>query len=142
MSVLISGGNLGVGGSWRSTYKNKRDEVLSANWFLYIISKNGKLYEKLKKLKNPNIIPFPYISCKEKMNDLYDQMDAILTKPGGVTVSESLFKRKPILIYDAWPGQEEINLQKLKKAGLIFHLNKKNIHAQICTILQDEVGIN
>jgi processive 1,2-diacylglycerol beta-glucosyltransferase len=62
------------------------------------------------------------------MNDLYDQIDAILTKPGGVTISESLFKRKPIMIYDALPGQEEINLKQLKDLSLVFHLNKQKIY--------------
>ncbi|WP_102275713.1 hypothetical protein [Cytobacillus massiliigabonensis] len=68
--------------------------------------------------------------------------NAILTKPGGVTNSESLFKRKPIFIYDALPGQEEINLKYLKEAGLVFHLNKGNICEQILSILQDKDGIN
>ncbi|WVX84143.1 hypothetical protein R4Z09_14775 [Niallia oryzisoli] len=57
------------------------------------------------------------------MNDLYNQIDTILTKPGGVTISESReshFKRKPTLIYDALPGQEEINLQHLIEAVLRF----------------------
>ena len=48
--------------------------------------KNIKLYEKLKRLQNHHVIPYPYISCRvTKMNDLYDQIDAILTKPEGVT---------------------------------------------------------
>jgi processive 1,2-diacylglycerol beta-glucosyltransferase len=65
-------------------------------------------------------------------------MDGILTKPGGVTISESLFKRKPIFIYDALPGQEEINLKQLKDLGLVFHLNKGEVHEQLYSILQNQ----
>jgi processive 1,2-diacylglycerol beta-glucosyltransferase len=137
-SVLISGGNLGVGGL-EELLKNM-EEVKSPQQiqFYVLCGKNKKLYEKLKKIPKNNIIPYPYIRCREKMNDLYDQIDAILTKPGGVTISESLFKRKPIMIYDALPGQEEINLKQLKDLSLVFHLNKQKIYEQIHSILQDE----
>ena len=40
------------------------------------------------------------------------------------------------------PGQKEINLQHLKEAGLVFHLNKGNIYEQILSILQDKDGLN
>ncbi|MED3551995.1 MGDG synthase family glycosyltransferase [Cytobacillus praedii] len=141
-SVLISGGNLGVGG-----IEELLEELSDVNspqpiQFFVLCGKNKKLYKKLKGLQNHFMIPYPYISCRKKMNNLYDQIDAILTKPGGVTISESLFKRKPIFIYDALPGQEEINLKYLKEAGLVFHLNKGNICEQILSILQDKDGIN
>ena len=127
-SVLISGGNLGVGAI---------DELLQIIaevkpplriQYSVLCGKNKKLYEKLRRMQKSHIIPYPYIDCRKKMNSLYDQVDAILTKPGGVTISESLFKRKPIFIFDALPGQEEINLEQLKKLGLVFHLNKREIH--------------
>ncbi|MGM0878473.1 MAG: hypothetical protein ACQEWV_28195 [Bacillota bacterium] len=141
-SVLISGGNLGVGGI-EELLENLGDVISPQPIQFYVLcGKNIKLYEKLKKLQNHYMIPYPYISCRKKMNDLYDQIDAILTKPGGVTISESLSKRKPIMIYNALPDQEEINLQHLKEAGLVFHLNKGNIYEQILSILQDKDGLN
>ena len=50
------------------------------------------------------------------MNELYSMADAIITKPGGVTISEALKKGLPIFIHSALPGQEEINLKLIKKA--------------------------
>lgn len=47
------------------------------------------------------------------MNQLYNKADAILTKPGGVTISEALQKKLPILVHTSLPGQEEINLDYL-----------------------------
>ncbi|MBS4194586.1 MGDG synthase family glycosyltransferase [Lederbergia citri] len=138
LSVLIAGGNLGVGAI---------EELIqfivegSHNWHIkyYVLcGKNVKLYKKLKSMQKSHIIPFPYIDSREEMNRLYDQMDAILTKPGGVTISECLFKRKPIFIYDALPGQEEINLQHLKELGVVYHLNKGDIHEQILSVFFDE----
>ena len=60
------------------------------------------------------------------MNKLYDQVDAIITKPGGVTVSEALRKRLPIFVHSTLPGQEQINLHVLKSQKLVFELDQKN----------------
>nr|WP_246218357.1 hypothetical protein [Litoribacterium kuwaitense] len=94
--------------------------------------KNEELYRKLKALNQANVVPLQYIACKDEMNQLYDQIDGIITKPGGVTISESLYKRKPIFIYHALPGQEVINLQQLKKLGLIYEFNQWK--KQCCSI--------
>ena len=61
------------------------------------------------------------------MNKLYDQVDAIVTKPGGVTVSEALRKRLPIFVHSVLPGQEQINLQFLKSQKLVFELDPKKV---------------
>lgn len=120
-SVLITGGSLGVGAIEDLIYKIGTEKKIQ---FYVLCGKNDNLYQKLHQLQRDNITPLTYIACREKMNKLYDQVDAIVTKPGGVTISESLFKRIPIFIYHVLPGQEEINLQQLKKLGVIFHLNK------------------
>lgn len=91
--------------------------------FFVLCGKNEQLYGKLKNSGRANIVPLRYIKCKDEMNKLYDQIDGIITKPGGVTISESLYKRKPIFIYHALPGQEVINLHQLKKLGLVYELN-------------------
>ncbi|PEY37525.1 UDP-glucuronosyltransferase [Bacillus cereus] len=120
-SVLITGGSLGVGAIEDLIHKIGMETKIH---FYVLCGKNANLYQKLQQLQRDNITPLKYITSREKMNKLYDQIDAIVTKPGGVTISESLFKRKPIFIYHVLPGQEEINLQQLKKLGVIFHLNK------------------
>lgn len=136
-SVLISAGNLGVGGIEDLIQKISEVKPDSRIQYYVLCGKNINLYEKLARMQKNHIIPIPYISCREKMNELYEKTDAILTKPGGVTISESIFKRKPIFIYDALPGQEEINLKKLKGLGLVFHLDKQDIHGQLYSILQN-----
>lgn len=71
------------------------------------------------------------------MNRLYEEADAIITKPGGVTISESLVKRKPIFIYEALPGQERINFRRLLELGVVFPLRRGNICEDILTTLAD-----
>ncbi|KAA9019548.1 glycosyltransferase family protein [Niallia endozanthoxylica] len=114
--MLISGGNLGVGGIEELLKNLGSTNSLQPIQFYVLCGENIKLYEKLKRLQNHYVVPYPYISCRKKMNDLYDQIDAILTKPRGVTISESLLKRKPILILHNFLGV-------IKKNGPIIEQN-------------------
>ncbi|WP_077210782.1 MGDG synthase family glycosyltransferase [Bacillus dakarensis] len=141
LSILISGGNMGAGSLEELIEKLKKTQHKYHLLFYVLCGKNTKLYEKLAVQKLHNIIPLPYIDCRQKMNKLYESIDAVLTKPGGVTISECLFKRKPIMVYDALPGQEQINLNQLKELGLVFHLNKDKIPESIYSILQDQHAI-
>ncbi|MEF7658820.1 MGDG synthase family glycosyltransferase [Bacillus thuringiensis] len=139
-SVLITGGSLGVGAIEDLIYKIGTETNIQ---FYVLCGKNDNLYQKLHQLQRDSITPLTYIACREKMNKLYDQVDAIVTKPGGVTISESLFKRIPIFIYHVLPGQEEINLQQLKKLGVIFHLNnweneRSRLDKQLQSFFQNE----
>ncbi|WP_404332551.1 glycosyltransferase [Mesobacillus maritimus] len=136
-TVLIAGGNLGVGAIEELIQKVARLKPPYQLRFIVLCGKNQRLYEKLKSMGETNISPYSYINCMEKMNLLYDRVDAIITKPGGVTISECLFKRKPIFIYNALPGQEKVNLEELLDSGLVYQLDQERIQEQIVTVLQD-----
>ncbi|WP_017755464.1 MGDG synthase family glycosyltransferase [Calidifontibacillus oryziterrae] len=116
-SCLITGGNMGVGAIEELVERIGENRNIH---FHVLCGKNEKLFSKLKKRNQSTITPLKYIECRKEMDELYDKSDAILTKPGGVTISECLFKRKPIFVYDALPGQEEINVKQLKKMRVIF----------------------
>ncbi len=59
----------------------------------------------------------------------------IVTKPGGLTVTESLACRLPLAIYNAFPGQERDNAEFLVKTGAAIMLDKLNGAEQVCTLL-------
>ncbi|MYL56649.1 hypothetical protein GLW20_03925 [Virgibacillus halodenitrificans] len=130
--VLISGGNLGVGSILQLL---QRLNPSGAIQYKVLCGKNPILFDYLTKLNHPNILPVPYIDSKKEMNVLYEEADAILTKPGGVTITECLWKRLPIFVYEALPGQEEYNLEYLKEQGLVFHLDNWNSSANIEKII-------
>lgn len=72
------------------------------------------------------------------MNELYDAVDAIMTKPGGVTISEALRKRLPIFVHSYLPGQEKINLTYLKEHQLVFEMDQTiPLEIQLKTILKN-----
>ena len=139
-SVLISGGNLGTG--LMKTFVEKLRPSGEINYTV-LCGENTKLFNQIKQLNHPFIQAVPYISSKEEMNALYDRVDAIITKPGGVTISECLFKKIPIFIYHELPGQEEINLRNLKNWGLVYHLKSwqetANFENKLLTVLKCDI---
>ncbi|MEV2303473.1 UDP-glucuronosyltransferase [Paenibacillus larvae] len=141
LSILISGGSLGAG-----VIKPFIRNIGKSGKINYIVlcGKNKRLYKYLMDKKHPRIIPMAFIESREEMNRLYNCIDAVLTKPGGVTISECLSKQIPILVYHTLPGQEEINLERLLEQKLVLHLNDwkhTDIENQILTLWNDEQNL-
>ncbi|WP_088073006.1 MGDG synthase family glycosyltransferase [Gottfriedia luciferensis] len=138
--ILISGGNSGLGGIIKLLDKLKQSSSLD---YLVLCGKNRKLYKEITSWNIENIKPIPYITSRSEMNSLYDEVDAIITKPGGVTISEAIQKRLPIFVHSSLPGQEEINLNYLKNKELIFPIDlKESIEQQILKIMNDDWKIS
>ncbi|AGT32183.1 galactosyldiacylglycerol synthase [Geobacillus genomosp. 3] len=114
---LISGGSLGLGDWERLLSKIAPDDPID---YYVLCGTNRQLYERLKRKNHPRLLPLRYISSPAAMSHLYDEVDFVLTKPGGVTLSECLRKRKPAFIYAMLPGQEEMNFRLLRADGLVF----------------------
>ncbi len=131
--ILISGGNSGLGGISKLSNELKKASHYD---FLVLCGNNKKLYNEILSWNVEHIKGLPYISSRDEMNKLYDQVDAIITKPGGVTVSEALRKRLPIFVHSVLPGQEQINLHFLKSKKLVFELDqKKSLEEQLFNTL-------
>jgi processive 1,2-diacylglycerol beta-glucosyltransferase len=118
--VLVSGGSVGLGNIFELLKQQKSGEVE----YFVLCGKNKNLYQKIVNLNCKDIHPLSYISSREKMNELYDKVDAVITKPGGVTISEALTKELPIFIHSSLPGQEEINLKLLVELQLVHVLTE------------------
>ncbi len=44
--------------------------------------------------------------------------DVVVTKPGGLSTSECIALKKPMILINPIPGQEEINAQNIENLGL------------------------
>jgi processive 1,2-diacylglycerol beta-glucosyltransferase len=137
LTILVSGGSAGLGSLKKLVLNSKNDDRIR---FLVMCGNNKLLYQEISDLHATNIDPLPYISSREEMDQLYQTADAIITKPGGVTISEAVKKRLPIFIHSALPGQEEINLRHLVDLGIVFKLNdtRKNIAEQVISKLNNK----
>lgn len=138
--VLVSGGSNGLGNMEDILKKLKpsahiRYDILCGN--------NRRLYNEIVSLNNTYVQPLPYISSRDQMNRLYDSVDAVITKAGGVTVSEALWKRLPVFIHASLPGQETFNREYLQSQGLIRNLQTGiSYDQQLTEVLSDPDGLN
>ncbi|MBT2582885.1 glycosyltransferase [Planococcus sp. ISL-109] len=115
--ILMSGGSIGLGNM--SQMLDSGQEKLDCR-VKVLCGANEELYDDVMQLEGDFAEAYPYISSKKEMNELYEWADAIISKPGGVTVSEALRKQIPIFLSGALPGQEQINLRLLNDMGLAF----------------------
>ncbi len=90
------------------------------------------IYGKRKKIKNLLVdilgkslylLGFEY---KEEIWELMELSDVIVTKPGGLSVSEAIAKRKPLLFMHSFYGQEKENLKYVLKNNLGFYPGSKD----------------
>lgn len=61
--------------------------------------------------------PFHVIGYANNVEELMTVSDLLITKAGGITISEALVKRLPMIIYRPIPGQEEGNARFLLEHG-------------------------
>lgn len=74
-----------------------------------VAGKNESLRERLNRLTPPPHVRLVNQGYVRNMQELLTVSDLVITKPGGLTVSECLAKRRPMLLYAPIPGQEERN---------------------------------
>jgi processive 1,2-diacylglycerol beta-glucosyltransferase len=115
-TFLVMGGAYGVLGGVKGVCKILADAEVPVQTLL-VCGQDEKLYRSLDGLvaeaKNP-IMRFGYV---KNVEELMTVADMIITKAGGLTVSEALTKRLPLIIYKPIPGQEEGNAHFVKEIG-------------------------
>ena len=116
LTFLVMGGAYGVlgGAKWLCKILAEADFPLQA---IVVCGQDEKLYKSLDSIvaeaRNP-IVRFGFVNNVE---ELMAASDVIITKAGGLTVSEALTRRLPLVIYRPIPGQEEENAVFLQEIG-------------------------
>ncbi len=60
----------------------------------------------------------------DNVDKYMDAADVIITKPGGLTTSEAMAKRLPLILMNPIPGQEERNMEFLVNSGAAMMISK------------------
>jgi processive 1,2-diacylglycerol beta-glucosyltransferase len=76
--------------------------------FVVICGHNEKLYKRLQPLHGPRVRVLGYTHEVERWMAM---ADVVVTKPGGITVTEAVAMELPMLLYHPIPGQEVCNGQ-------------------------------
>ena len=81
-----------------------------------------KLFEKVCAMQTRNPIKeFEYVN---NVDEIMDAADCLLSKPGGITTSESLAKGLPMLMIHPLPGVEDRNVEFLQANGAAIYITK------------------
>lgn len=115
LTLLIMGGSMGFG-----EIKDIFLQMLDCKKDLQIIvvtGRNSRLKEDLELYSANSSKKVRVFSYTCMISELMDISDFIITKPGGMTISEALVKEIPLLLISPIPGQEERNAHFLINHG-------------------------
>ena len=134
--VLMMAGSFGVTGvlDFYEQLAKKSEKIQ----IVVITGRNIRLLDHLDKKiqelgtsKNTKLLYFV-----DNAADCMHIADLIVTKPGGLTVTESIACSLPMAIYSAFPGQEADNVDFLLKQNAAFLVDKKNGADEILELLR------
>lgn len=107
---------------------------------IVICGQNEKMGKNLQKIaesfENSNKIVEIH-GFVENVSELMDQSDIIVTKPGGLTTTESIVKGIPMLIPFYYPGQEEDNVEFIVESGMGIKVEDMNRMTEMIEFLLD-----
>lgn len=135
-TILIMAGSFGVTNIMQ-IYRNIIT-VQAMFQLIVITGKNQRLYDAFEKAiekspKNTNLVFFT-----NEVEKYMHASDLIITKPGGLTVSEAIACNIPLAVFDAIPGQEEDNANFLLQHEMAVRIHKgDNCAEMIRLLLQD-----
>lgn len=103
-----------------------------------ISGKNPKIYDGFMKIakgkENIKVLEFT-----NKVPELMSISDLVITKPGGITSSESLASNLPMILINPIPGQEEENAEFLEENGAAIWVKKDNEFEEVIkSTIKDE----
>jgi processive 1,2-diacylglycerol beta-glucosyltransferase len=116
-SILIMGGGLGIGPIEKIA--EELDKSTASFQIITVCGKNEKLYKWFEKNKQRFTKPLFYFGYVDFVNKIMDFADIIITKSGGITISEALAKGLAIIVSNPIPGQEEHNVNYLLKNDVV-----------------------
>lgn len=117
-TVLVTSGGAGIG-----ELRKIADGILALKrdvQVLIVCGTNEWLFDNLKhrSLEEPHLKVFGFVS---NMEELMEASDLVIGKAGGLTITESFVKAKPVILFRSVPGQEARNASCVRKyeAGVV-----------------------
>lgn len=114
-TVLIATGSFGIGPIEEIVELLHKEAQI-----LVVCARNQELYQKLKNKNYPQARIFHFI---DNIEELMAVSDIIITKPGGLSISESLIMELLPVFIAPIPGQETENIEALEHYGVGIYPN-------------------
>ena len=134
-TILVMMGSMGYGNMTKSI--RQIDKIQKDFQLLCVCGKNEKAKRDIERLTTTHTIhTYGYI---DNVDVMMDAADLMVTKPGGITVSEVLVKGVPIILMNPIPGHEDRNREFLLNNGLAMAAsNTCPIEEAVYQFLQNE----
>lgn len=123
-TILMMGGSMGY--SKNKNLIQQLDLCGIPFQLLIVCGNNKKQYEEMLQMQAQqngpcSLHPYGFVNNVEEM---MSAADCIITKPGGLTVSEALAKHLPMILVNPIPGHEERNVEFLMNNGMACLVTK------------------
>ena len=133
--ITVMSGSMGYGGITETL--RALDGINSCFQIVAICGSAKKELEKLEKARFRHKVV--KLGFTDKVNIVMDASDLIITKPGGLSVSESLSRELPMLLAHPIPGHEERNLRFIVDNGAAIEITaEKKVDDAVKEFLNDE----
>lgn len=116
-TVLVTAGSLGFGINKKYVLNilEKLKKRLNDFTLLVVCGNYVELYDELMKVNDDKMKVYGFY---QPMDELYAVADVFVGKPGGLSTTEALRKRLPIIVTHWMPGGEDRNIEYLTKNRL------------------------
>ncbi len=126
LTLLITSGGTTVG-----KFEQVVDAVLSLEssapgrlQLLVVCGEDERVYQRLSARMATEAMPLRVFGFINYMAELMAVSDLVISKAGGLTVSEALAAHRPLVLYHVIPGQEQVNAQHVALTGAAIIANR------------------
>ncbi|MFJ5963078.1 diglucosyl diacylglycerol synthase [Bacillus sp. NPDC093026] len=104
-----------------------------------VCGKNAALKHSLSDLEQAHPDQLKAFGYVEQIDELFRVTDCMITKPGGITLTEATAIGVPVILYKPVPGQEKENALFFEDHGAAIVINRhEDILESVSHLLQDE----
>ncbi|MCY9664005.1 glycosyltransferase [Paenibacillus alginolyticus] len=139
-TVLVMGGGHGlIGKQFKSVLQS--DDLAVPVQFVFVCGRNEKLKQQLEEelggeKTRHRVMVTGFV---DHVHELMALSDLIVTKPGGLTVSEALALELPMMLYKPIPGQEQDNAAFLVGLGAAIEVkNAGELKRQLLEVIANQ----
>jgi processive 1,2-diacylglycerol beta-glucosyltransferase len=135
--VLVLGGGLGMGpvADIVAALGSRPDLPIALE---VVCGKNEELRRDVEAVKARLKVPCNVHGFVKTIPMLMTAADIVVTKPGGLTTSEALALGRPMLLFEAMPGQEQGNAEYFVKAGAAFEITPETAGETVAKLFSDD----
>ena len=139
--VFFAGGSLGSNGAYKY-FKNLINKNLEIN-IIFVCGKNKELKQKIKSyLKLRHHKNIKVIGFSNEVHKLLSLADIIITKPGGISITECLQMKKPMILIPGNGGQEVFNAKYICESGFGIYIKRPTkIGLSVSKVLEEKLTL-